>query len=218
MSSYYGSASSHASGSGSGSHQAQQPTKPSPQQIREAAEAIKYSLRGQVYALIGGAACSMLGSSRETEDVDIVVPQDATKYTRSLLRNQPMYFKVESNTAYTYYKSDPRVEIEILAPPGMFKERFDNNTAVVEVNGVRILKPSLILNAKCKSILGRAYKAKKNTDADDIIFILKWCASNNQFPTAAEVPNATKEFVEFFIHEYKEADSWTNARYNWKTG
>ncbi|TVY38399.1 hypothetical protein LSUB1_G006364 [Lachnellula subtilissima] len=161
MSSHYGSASSHASGSGSVSHQAQQPRKPSPHQIREAAGAISYSLGGQVYALVGGAACSMLGSSRETEDVDIVVPQDATRNTRSLLRKQTAYFEVESRTAHTYYKSDPRVEVEILAPPSLFREHFDKNTAVIEVHGVRILKPSLILNAKCNSILGRASDAKK---------------------------------------------------------
>jgi len=71
-----------------------------------------------------------------------------------MLRNQPTYFDVENRTLRSYYKSDPRVEIEIITPPSLFRESFNNNTPVVLVNGVKVLKPSLILNAKCNSILG----------------------------------------------------------------
>ncbi|TVY15843.1 hypothetical protein LARI1_G005766 [Lachnellula arida] len=200
--------------SGSGPFQS---TKPSPEQIREAAEAIRHSLGNQVYAIVGGAACSLLGSTRETEDVDFVVPQGATRDARRMLKNQPQHFDVENRTLHTYYKADPRVEIEIIAPPSLFQENFDNNTSVVLVNGVKVLKPSLILNAKCNSITGRASEGKKKTDAEDIKFCLWWCANNNAFPTAAEVPRASKEFVQWFVSEFEGAEYWTNARYNWKT-
>ncbi|KAN0106648.1 hypothetical protein V8E51_009524 [Hyaloscypha variabilis] len=204
--------------SGPGSYQPEQPTKPSPEQIREAAVAINYYLGDQVYAIVGGAACSLLGSTRETEDIDIVVPQGATRDARQRLRNEPTYFDVDNRTLHTYYRSDPRVEVEILTPPSLFRERFDNNTPVVLINGVKVLKPSLILNAKCNSILGRASEEKKTTDATDIKFCLWWCASNNAFPTATEVPRASREFVEWFIGVYGEAEYWTNAGYNWETG
>ncbi|TVY47758.1 hypothetical protein LOCC1_G002738 [Lachnellula occidentalis] len=191
---------------------------PRPDQIRAAAEAIKQSLGNQVYAIVGGAACSLLGSTRETEDVDFVVPQNATKAARLMLKNQSEFFEVDKRTLHTHYKSDPRVEIEILTPPSLFRESFDNNTSVVQVNGVKILKPSLILNAKCNSIMTRPSQAKKRTDADDIQFCLWWCANNHAFPTTAEVPRASKEFVEWFVDAYGGAELWTNARYNWKTG
>jgi hypothetical protein len=49
------------------------------------------------------------------------------------------------------------VEVEIITPPPLFRERFDNDMPVFLVNGVKVLKPSLILNAKCNSILGHKH-------------------------------------------------------------
>lgn len=198
--------------------QPEQPPKPSPEQIRAAAQTIHYYLGNQTYAIVGGAACSLLGSTRETEDVDFVVPKGATREARQVLREQPTYFDVDNRTLHTYYKSDPRVEVEILTPPSLFKETFDSNTPVVLINGIKVLKPSLILNAKCNSIFGRSSEQKKTTDAEDILFCLSWCAENNMPLTTAEVPRASKEFVEWFIGLYGQAEYWTNAGYNWETG
>jgi hypothetical protein len=206
------------SSSASGSQQQQQSPKPTPEQVRAAAQAISSFLGSQVYAVVGGAACSLLGSSRVTEDVDVVVPQGATKETRQKLKSQAAYFDVEKRTLHTYYKSTPPVEVEILAPPSLFKENFSSSTPVVVVNGIKVLKPALILNAKCYSIIGRASEDKKRTDALDIQFCLWWCAQNNAFPTGAEVPRASKEFVEWFVSGYGGQELWLNARYNFETG
>jgi hypothetical protein len=146
------------------------------------------------------------------------VPKGATKETRVKLKNQPAYFDVEKRTLHTYYKSNPKVEVEILAPPSLFKEDFSSATPVVLVDGIKVLKPALILNAKCQSILGRASEDKKLTDATDIQFCLWWCAQNNAFPTAAEVPRASKQFVEWFISAHGGEEFWINAKYNFETG
>jgi len=192
--------------------------KPTPDQVRAAAEALGTSLGNQVYAVVGGAACSLLGSTRVTEDVDVVVPQGATKETRQLLKSQTAEFDVEKRTLHTYFKTSPPVEIEILTPPALFKETFSSSTPVVIIRGVKVLKPALILNSKCNSILGRATEEKKGTDAADIQFCLWWCVQNNVFPTQSEVPRASKVFVEWFIAAYGGQDFWVNARYNLKTG
>jgi len=111
------------------------------------------------------------------------------------------------------------VEIEILAPPRLFAEKFDDSTPTITVEGVKILKPTLILNAKCRSIFGRADERKKQSDATDIRFLLQWCATNGVYPTAEEVPNADKELVSWLINKYPGQDSiWTNARYDWEKG
>ncbi|KAF2438417.1 hypothetical protein P171DRAFT_449068 [Karstenula rhodostoma CBS 690.94] len=81
-----------------------------------------------------------------------------------------------------------------------------------------ILKPALILNAKCRSILGRSNGEKKKTDAADITFLLWWLATNNAFPSAQEVPNANKEFVTWFVETYRGAEYWTGARLNLERG
>ena len=192
--------------------------KPSSDQIRAAARAVGYYLGNRTYAVVGGAACSLLGARRGTEDVDVVVPQGATKDARTTLKNEVAYFEVQSRTLHTYYKSDPKVEVEIIAPPSLFRENFDASTPVVIVEGTKVLKPALILNAKCNSILGRAIEEKKQSDAEDIQFCLWWCYTNNSFPTSAEVPRANAQFVQWFISVHGGREHWINARYNFETG
>ncbi len=112
--------------SSSGAH-----VQPSVQQVRAAARAIGSCLAGRKYAVVGGAACAMLGSKRETQDVDFVVPQGNTRQTKLLLSNDPLDdFHVAKGTLYTTYKSTPAVDIEILTPPALFQEWFDYSTPV----------------------------------------------------------------------------------------
>ncbi|KAH8894363.1 hypothetical protein GQ53DRAFT_859202 [Thozetella sp. PMI_491] len=192
---------------------------PSPEQIVTAATNVASTMSGgQFYAVEGGAACVLLGSTRQTADLHFVVPKGETKAARSLLRSNPDVFHVEKRTNHTEYKSNPPVEIEILAPPALFKEEFSTSTPTIIVNNVRVLKPTLILNAKCGSILGRASEEKKRTDATDIMFLLRWCARNGMAPTQSEVPNATQQFVNYFIATFGRADLWAEAGYNAETG
>jgi len=193
-------------------------SKPTLAQIRAAAQALGHILKDDTYAVVGGAACAVLGSGRETTDVDFVVPQGATATMRKVLKDQPKYFDVDGRTLHTYYKSTPPVEIEIVAPPALFKERFDASTPTIVVEGVKILKPALILNAKCRSVLGRATAEKKYNDAQDIQYLLYWCAKMETRPTAEEVPNATRDFVLWFISEYKGEEYWKNAGYDLDKG
>lgn len=54
--------------------------KPNPQAIRAACEALGTLLTSEVkYAVLGGAACQLLGSGRVTEDVDFVVTKGEVK-------------------------------------------------------------------------------------------------------------------------------------------
>ncbi|RDL42339.1 uncharacterized protein BP5553_02318 [Venustampulla echinocandica] len=177
-------------------------SNPSRDQVLEAARAIGQTLKTQTYAIVGGASCSILGSMRTTHDVDIVVPKGATKQARMLLKNDAELYDVDNKTLHTYYKSNPPVEIQILASPSLFQETFDESTPVITIDGINVLKPTLILNAKCRSILGRRTGERKLADAADIQFLLGWCSTNNCIPTAAEVPNASKEFIEWFIQGF----------------
>ena len=121
---------------------------------------------------------------------------------RKLLRDSHD-FEVEARTYHTWDKAAEPVEIEILAPPALFREPFTETTEVITVGNLKILKSALLLNAKCGSIVSRASELKKGTDAQDIIFLLDYCAENPDYlPKASEVPNASKEFVEAFIRKY----------------
>jgi hypothetical protein len=192
---------------------------PSADQIIAAVKAIAHALgTSQPYAIVGGAACMLLGSSRLTTDVDLVVPKGETKAARQLLKNQTDHFLVDSRTNHTICLGPPPIEIGILTPPALFREPFDASTGTIDVDGARVLKPTLLLNAKCRSVIDRPGEGKKTTDAQDIKFLLSWCAEHAMLPTAVEVPNATKEFVDYFVATYGGLELWSNAGYDFGSG
>lgn len=161
----------------------------------------------------------LLGSTRVTIDVDLVVPRGETKSARALLKAHPEKFDIDKRTLHTFYRGDPPVQIEILAPPALFREDFSSSTSVVIVQGgVRVLDPVLLLNVKCGSILGRANTLKKDTDAEDIMFLLEWCEANNACPKASQVPNASRSFVQWFTAQYARGGLWSAVGFNTTTG
>lgn len=97
----------------------------SPEEIRKAAVAVGKALACcEKYAIVGGGACVLLGSTRATLDIDIVVPRGKTANARQLLRVSSD-FEVEARTNHTTYKAESLVEIEILAlaTPSIFPRR-----------------------------------------------------------------------------------------------
>jgi predicted nucleotidyltransferase len=189
---------------------------PSTDLVIAAAKAVARALRDSnvKYAVVGGTSCLLLGSHRVTTDVDIVVPKGRVRDARLLLKAQPEHFSVDPRTNHTVYLSTPPIDIQIIAPPALFKEPFDDSTETIELmDGVWVLKPTLILNAKCRAILGRAGESKKTSDAQDIKFLLHWCAENGMRVNTAEVPNATTEFVGAFTAMYGGEELWERAGY-----
>lgn len=189
---------------------------PSVQHIRQAYRAVGNCLNGNItYALVGGAACQSLGSNRLTSDVDLVVPQGQIGTARRLLAADMQNFTVDPRTLHTHYNSNPPIQIELLSPPTMFREQFDQDTptVIVEVDGteLRVLQPKSILNAKCRSILGRATDERKAADSRDILFLLKYLGERergNRGEVEIQVPNATQEFMEWFIERYGHRSLW----------
>lgn len=194
-------------------------TDPPPSFINAAALAVALSFGSTHYAVVGGAACLLLGGNRQTTDIDIVVMKGETKMARDKLATQAAHFSVDPKTRHTNYLSKPAVAIEILTPPLLFKERFDKDTpTLVVAGGTKVLKPTLILNAKCSAILGRANETKKMTDAVDIRFLLAWCAPKQMWPTASECPNVNRTFVTWFVFNYGGEDLFQRAGWNETNG
>lgn len=74
------------------------------QTITEACRATGQALNNEPYALIGGAACSLLGSRRGTCDIDIVVLDGRKRAVVSQLDNLPE-FGVEEGSMRTWYNA-----------------------------------------------------------------------------------------------------------------
>ncbi|OJJ70433.1 hypothetical protein ASPBRDRAFT_197139 [Aspergillus brasiliensis CBS 101740] len=195
------------------------PTLHPPAEIRAAAMAVANALTHyETYALVGGSACVVLGSTRATQDIDFVVPCGETSRARQLLRASSD-FEVDARTNHTTYKTRSPVQIEILTPLLLFKELFDESTEVISVEGIKVLKPALLLNAKCGSVTGRSTEDKRKSDSFDIIFLLNFCAHNPEYlPRADEVPRATRQLVHILIQLYGGEDVWERAGYNLQTG
>ena len=198
-----------------------EPLRPTPstQDISTAAAAVAAALDGKIqYALVGGAACAVLGSPRVPEALEIVVPKGRTAEARTLLKQLPGSFDVEPRTLHTYFKSGQvRVRVELLAPPGMFRDGYDEMTPVVLVRDskIRVLKPTVLLNVKCRTVQEQRTEEGRRAEAMDIVFLLGWCQRNGARPTGDEVPRATMAFVHTFISLLPSSkEHWVNAGYD----
>lgn len=208
-------------------------THPSPIDLAHTAVAIAHLLRDTKYAIVGGAACQLYGSARTTSDVDFVVPRGRVSAVRKLLAADPAHFIIEPRTLHTRYQhteTAPAVEIQILAPPVTFMEGFDDATPMVrvpvpglrpdkgEASGgaveVAVLDPVLLLNAKCRAILGRASEAKKSSDAFDVEFLLRYLAEQKIYPTNETLSNATAEFVKWFVASHGQRRLWREVGFD----
>lgn len=160
------------------------------------------------YAVVGGAGCVALGHTRQTEDIDIVVPQGKTKDARTDLKGSES-FTVEARTNHTAYvgqnKSLEPIDVEILTPPALFKLPYTGaDNEVVVVKGVRVLHPRIILEAKTGSILGRSSDQKRKTDAADIIFLVNYLHSHHETLTVGQY-GLTAEFIQSFVTNFPNA-------------
>ncbi|KAK7996645.1 Cellulase [Apiospora arundinis] len=199
--------------------------KPSRQHMTDAAAAVALALDGKIqYALVGSGACSVLGSQQVTENLEIVVPKGQTQQARSLLKEHPTSFDIEKRTLHTYFKSSSepsngRVRVELLAPPGMFREEYTESTpTILAPSGdkkIRVLKPTLLLNSRCASVQDQRTEEGKRAHAMDIVFLLGWCHRNGVVPTSDEVPHATMPFVHTFISLLPSSkEHWVNSGYD----
>lgn len=106
-------------------------TVPPPSFINAAAQAVALSFGSTHYAIVGGAACALLGNARTTVDIEVVVMKGETKRARDKLAAQATHFLVDPKTRHTKYLSQRTVDIEISTPPLLFQQDFDETTPTV---------------------------------------------------------------------------------------
>lgn len=178
---------------------------------KAAAKAVATALGDNIpYAIVGGGACLLLGGQRLTDDIDVVVPRGCTPAARQLLKAAGT-FAIEPRTRYTRHAATG-VDIDVLAPPALFRGAFDAGTPTVAVDGVRVLHPRLLLDAKCGSMPGRASDGKKITDGADIAFLLRYICDNGIELWAGDVPNASGALIAYTVErQWVSQDLWVAA-------
>ncbi|RDX52756.1 hypothetical protein OH76DRAFT_1400017, partial [Lentinus brumalis] len=162
------------------------------------------------WLLLGGPGAAL----PKGQDIDFVVPQGTTSASRRLLMDHGA-FTVEPRTLHTKHTASATgVDIEILSPPALFQGSFDAATPIVMVNGVRVLHPVRILDAKCRSLLSRSHDVKRASDAEDIAFLLHRCASDGIKIRAGDMVNAIPGVLEYIIDQaWVPRQAWNAAGY-----
>lgn len=164
----------------------------------------------QTYAIVGGAACALLGSKRITLDVDVAIPKNETKMARNLLRNATG-FTVQPKTFHTFFGA---TEVELLAPPSLFRQKFDSSTPTVIIEGVKVLHPVHLLNAKCGAVVTRSTLAKTLSDSQDIQFLVDYCAKNGYTIWPDSAPNVTDVLVDRMVNDdWTTLEAWQSIGY-----
>lgn len=171
--------------------------------------AIAQTVTSTKYAICGGGACVVLGSARQTEDVDFVVPRGDTKKARSDLRSSQS-FTVQPRTNHTAFVGPNRdvepIDIEILAPPVLFRYNYiGTDSEVMLVRGARVLSPYIILESKVGAIFSRSTDQKRKTDAADIIFLANFLASNRLQISVGQA-GLSEDFIAAFLQQFPNAE------------
>jgi hypothetical protein len=192
-----------------------QAASPSAVIISPASDAIARCLRQSKihWAVVGGACCVLLGSTRETTDIDIVVSKpEYVRLVKDLLKADHR-FTVEPRTRQTYFHHpghDP-LQIEVLCFPSTFKIAFDSGTEVLNVNGVYLLTFAALLNSKCGCVPQRSSESKRQTDIQDIMFILLLAIDKGMRFDPNEVPNATEDLQNALMQYEEEIKQYFQA-------
>ena len=71
------------------------------------------------------------------------------------------------------------------------------------MNGVYLLTLAAILNSKCGCVPQRSSESKRNSDIQDIVFILLLATKRGMRFDLNEVPNATEDFQNA-LEQYRE--------------
>jgi hypothetical protein len=122
-------------------------------------------------------------------------------------------FTVEPRTRQTYFHHpghDP-LQIEVLCFPSTFKIAFDSGTEVLNVNGVYLLTFAALLNSKCGCVPQRSSESKRQTDIQDIMFILLLAIDKGMRFDPNEVPNATEDLQNALMQYEEEIKQYFQA-------
>ena len=144
------------------------------------ARVIDYQLGNLKYAIIGGAACFLLGSTRLTHDFDIIVLDGTKKSAMAKLSQNKELFGSAQGGIWVNTEDGGRYNLDVIEPR-QIRQRFSGGSGeIIKIQGVNVLRPSLLLEYKQYSYAHRdaGRQASKNTDAMDLQFLTRYLTNS----------------------------------------
>ena len=174
----------------------------------EALDAIAEALPETPYAVIGGLALMLLGSTRPTKDIDIIVPDGRAAEAATLLAAEGMFgtsttggrrrvwFDASSNRRYNVDVLEPHDIGQVFTLGGVPETKM--------VQGYPVLEPKQLLNFKIAGWTDRrgTQSIKKSNHARDVVFLAEYLARKGVVVDRGEVYHATDEFLMLFGASY----------------
>lgn len=172
--------------------------------LLNACESCQSALRGNDFAILGGAALKLLGSPRNTADIDLLVPDGRKKATIAALRSHSDFGADSGSLMKRMWYTDSRGRnhnIDILEP-SMIGGRFDPRKDILNFKSVNLLRPEMILNYKIVSYEGREKQNKKAHDRHDILWLIGFLAKKGIVMGPRDVPACDADFLDEIIALY----------------
>ncbi|KAK4151686.1 hypothetical protein C8A00DRAFT_16944, partial [Chaetomidium leptoderma] len=162
------------------------------------------------YALIGGVALYLLGSARATPDIDLLVPSGyAGRVANTLGRISDFGTeRLQSGRSRVWYNAPNRrrYNVDIMEPGDIHQQFPSSDGGIMTLQSTRLLRPALLLNYKCFAWQMREDPRKKLTDAQDILFLLRYMVAQRVQTSSQEVNHATPDFFVEFLARYPDAE------------
>lgn len=175
----------------------------------EALDAIAEALHDDTpYAIVGGLALMLLGSTRPTKDIDIVVPDGKAAEVATLLAAEGMFGTATTvngrRRVWFDASSNRRYNVDVLEPHDIGQVFTLGVPETKRVQGYPVLEPRQLLNFKVASWTDRmrTQSAKKENHARDILFLVEYLAKKGVVVDRGEVYYATDEFLMLFNATY----------------
>lgn len=150
------------------------------------------------YRIIGGVAMAKLGSHRTTKDLDLIVKEKTTGDIVKKLQATGKFgiLNKTSGAQQVWYKASngKNYNVDIMGPSQIYVDlRFPASSYPVG----RLPLPGIpeLLNLKILAYL----KRKKSSDAQDILYLVRWMADKKMKTSIKEVPYGDEDFLLSFV-------------------
>jgi hypothetical protein len=183
----------------------------SPAILKEACQAVNYEIMQMSCSVIGGSALGVLGSSRGTKDIDILVLDGTRGLVQEDMWYSDLFWVADDFDCQLYLASDGQAYlVNIIEPADIGLSLRYGYCSTATVYNVAIPTPATLLNLKVHAwSRGDRERSKKNHDSSDIRFLLHHMHRRRLQTDPHETDLITPAILsEFIRHEPGTAGIW----------